>query len=250
MLINDTETFLLIKDIHFLSRQRRNCPLTVDWLISFHYYSTERSFKGVLEGYWRKNGGYLFEPIQALVLSHVESSFASLIDPPSQSSCTQSNYWACRYLTAVSCIQNMPADQSGSILPTVRYPSFLKSTRPYPRWHKIVHHTYVFIFFILVVALPITHATTKKHRPTSWELWTIFGSLLGAYILYRVCVGVYPKDILWCHQWQFCGLTFFIFRHGFILCTREDTIQDQLSSRDHRATQRLRCHLLQIDTLL
>ncbi|CAM0140654.1 unnamed protein product [Umbelopsis sp. WA50703] len=58
----------------------------------------------------------------------------------------------------------MPADQSGSILPTVRYPSFLKST---------------------LVALPITHATTKKHRPTSWELWTIFGSLLGAYILYR-----------------------------------------------------------------
>lgn len=79
----------------------------------------------------------------------------------------------------------MPADQSGSILPTVRYPSFLKSTRPYPRWHKVVHHTYVFIFFILVVALPITHATTKQHRPTSWELWTVFGSMLGAYVLYR-----------------------------------------------------------------
>ncbi|KAH8553620.1 hypothetical protein BGW37DRAFT_486435 [Umbelopsis sp. PMI_123] len=79
----------------------------------------------------------------------------------------------------------MPLDQHGPVLPTVNYPSFLKSTRPYPSWHKVVHHTYVFIFFILVVVLPILHALLRSHRPTSRELWAIFGTLLGVYILYR-----------------------------------------------------------------
>lgn len=153
----------------------------------------------------------------------------------------------------------MPADQSGSILPTVRYPSFLKSTRPYPRWHKVVHHTYVFIFFILVVALPITHATTKQHRPTSWELWTVFGSMLGAYVLYRVRVRerlflgkLWKKKIGGAtgntEEWP--SIINFFFRHGFFLCIKVDTIRGQRSLRDHKATRHHRCHLLQIDTQL
>ncbi|KAI8584635.1 hypothetical protein K450DRAFT_217226 [Umbelopsis ramanniana AG] len=79
----------------------------------------------------------------------------------------------------------MSSDQHRPVLPTVNYPSFLKSTRPYPSWHKAVHHTYVFIFFVLVVVLPILHALLRSHRPSSSELWTIFGTLLGVYILYR-----------------------------------------------------------------
>ncbi|GAB5585282.1 hypothetical protein Unana1_00182 [Umbelopsis nana] len=79
----------------------------------------------------------------------------------------------------------MPSEHSRSVLPTVNYPSFLKTTRPYPPWHKAVHHTYVFIFFILVVILPILHALLRSHRPTSRELWAIFGTMLGVYVLYR-----------------------------------------------------------------